>query len=408
MTTLEETSAGLAERYVIGALMREPAVLAAVQKECDPTDFADMRLGDIYAGIGQLASDRVSVDYLTVFDNLARWDVRGIELTDLARWQDEVPSAAAAGYYASMVREHSLRRAMERTADHIKESARSRSAMVELEVMDAVEKLKKLLDRRHELSRDVRMLRDVLDVPAEADVYEWVIPHVLERRDRLMLTGSEGGGKSTMLRQLAVLSSAGVHPFTFMQMPPVRVLVVDAENSERQWRRAVRDMADRAAQNGVRDPRHHLALECTPKIDITHAADLGMVHRRIDEVKPDLLLIGPLYRLIGGKPIDKDTEVAPVLSALDSLRDRDVAMLIEAHAGHASSQSGERDLRPRGSSALLGWPEFGLGLRRDKQVDVGGRVKFSLVRWRGDRDARAFPTKFARGSMWPWEPTVQL
>ncbi len=78
-------------------------------------------------------------------------------------------------------------------------------------------------------------------------------------------------------------------------------------------------------------------------------------------------------------------------------------MLIEVHAGHARSTSGERELRPRGSSALLGWPEFGLGLRRDKDGFVNGRAHYSLVRWRGDRDARNWP-QLVRGQQWPWEP----
>lgn len=396
--------AGLAERYVLGAIMTDPRVLRSVQETVIPSDFEDMRLGGIYAGICRMGAEREPIDYLTVADHLAGWDVRGIDLGQLAGWASDVPTASNVVYYATQVREAALLRSLHVEGDRLRQTL----AQPGTALNESIDRLRDLRDRDASAISQVRMLADVLDVPEEDDAYDWVIPGVLERRDRLMLTGSEGGGKSTMLRQLAVLSAAGIHPFSFTKVAPIRVLVVDAENSERQWRRAVRAMADQAAQFGNRDPRHHLALECTPKIDITSAADLGSVHRRIDEVRPDLLLIGPLYRLIGGKPIDKDTEVAPVLSALESLRDRDVAMLIEAHAGHASSSTGERDLRPRGSSALLGWPEFGLGLRRNKQVDAGGRVSFSLVRWRGDRDARAFPSKFARGSMWPWEPTVSV
>ena len=404
MSDQELSTTAIAERYVIGAIMSDPNVLRPVQEAVIPSDFHDMRLGAVYAGICQMAAAREPVDYLTVADRLGEWDVRGVGVAELAAWSGEVPSAKNAPYYAAQVREAALLRTLRAEGDRLRQATGEPGLLLN----DTIDRLRDIRDRDASGVKPVRMLADVLNVPESEDTYDWVIPNVLERRDRLMLTGSEGGGKSTMLRQLAVLSAAGLHPFTFTQIPPVRVLVVDAENSERQWRRAVRDMADRAAQHGQRDPRFHLALECTPKLDVTNAGDLGMVHRRIDEVNPDLLLIGPLYRLVGGKPIDKDTEVAPVLSALDGLRERGVAMLIEAHAGHASSTTGQRDLRPRGSSALLGWPEFGLGLQRLKLADAGGRVGFGLVRWRGDRDARPFPQKFARGQFWPWEPTVAM
>ena len=55
-------------------------------------------------------------------------------------------------------------------------------------------------------------------------------------------------------------------------------------------------------------------------------------------------------------------DAAPLILALDAIRDRGLCLLMEAHAGHAKGANGTRDLRPRGSSALLGWPEFGFGL----------------------------------------------
>lgn len=402
--------AALAERYVIGSMLRDPRVLRDVQAEVVPGDFEDGRLGAIYAGVLRMATEREPIDYLTVSERLAGWDVRGLGLTELAAWADGVPSASSAGYYARLIRDAAIRRAVGAEAERLTAASTGTGPDAGVVLMEAIERLQALRDRDGDTAAGVRTLRDVLGVPEDADRYDWVIPDVLERSDRLMLTGSEGGGKSTMLRQIVVLAAAGVHPFTFKPMPPVRCLVIDAENSERQWRRAVRGMADRAAMQGARDPRDFVALECSPKTDVTHATTLGRIHRRIDDHAPDLVLIGPLYRLVGGKPIDKDTEVAPVLGALDSIRDRGVAMLIEAHAGHASSQTGVRDLRPRGSSALLGWPEFGLGLRRDKGERQGPdrSPRFSLVRWRGDRDVRDFPTRFTRGTSWPWEPTVHL
>jgi replicative DNA helicase len=87
----------------------------------------------------------------------------------------------------------------------------------------------------------------------------------------------------------------------------------------------------------------------------------------------------------------------PVLAALDTIRDRGIALLIEAHAGHVKSQGNTRDLRPRGSSALLGWPEFGYGMR------ATGPSSAILVPWRGDRDLRDFPLALMKSSHGLWE-----
>jgi replicative DNA helicase len=116
------------------------------------------------------------------------------------------------------------------------------------------------------------------------------------------------------------------------------------------------------------------------------------------------MLIGPLYRLIP-RAINSDDDAAPLLAALDTIRDRGIAMLIEAHAGHAANPKGERDMRPRGSAALMGWPEFGYGLRLNRK----NPLHVDMVRWRGDRDARGWPAKLGRsnvegGQRWPWRP----
>lgn len=225
----------------------------------------------------------------------------------------------------------------------------------------------------------------------------------VDNADHLFLAGRTmiPTHNSTFLRQIATMSAAGLHPFHQGQIEPLNVLVIDAENSERQWRRAVRGLAERAATMGRRDPRDHLALHCVPVMDIAKPNDLGQIHRWIDESKPDIVLLGPLYRMTGGS-LNKEEDAKPVLNALDSIRERDVAMLIEVHAGLDKDSTGERGLRPRGSSTLIGWPEFGLGLRRDKKIE-GRTPTFSLVRWRGDRDRREWPTKLHRGQGWPWE-----
>lgn len=391
----------LPEKAVIGALLADVRVLRSVQAEVVPSDFFDQRLGAIYAGITRMVAEGEPVDYITVGDSLASWDVRGIDLMDLHRWSQAVPSALSAAYYAGMVRASALGRGLSQIAGRL---GGDEDAGIRL--TRGLEELRELRDRlaAGSAAAPLRLLREVLDVDASVDRYDWVVPGLLERRDRLMLTGSEGGGKSTLLRQIALMAASGLQPFTVEAVEPVSVLVVDAENSERQWRRAVRSLAADCALIGVGDPRDRLRVDFRSRLNLTSAADLGEVHRMIDVAQPDLLLIGPLYRLVP-RAIKDDDDAAPVLAALDSLRERDVTLMIEAHAGHTQGAHGGRDLRPRGSSALLGWPEFGLGIAKpDKPGDP-----FRLLRWRGDRDERHWPTELTskklQAQRWPWEPT---
>lgn len=241
-----------------------------------------------------------------------------------------------------------------------------------------------------------KLLREIhaMDFP-----HDWLVDDLIERQDRLILTGGEGAGKSYLTRQIAICVAAGVHPFDGRQIEPRRVLVIDAENSERQWARNTRYVTEVAARHGKGDPGNSVLVSAGIRLDLTLKADVDTVHRQIDEHKPDVLYIGPLYKLLS-KSINSDDDAAPLIIALDSFRERGLTLLMEAHAGHAKAIGGERDLRPRGSSALMGWPEFGLGLRPMEEDDSMA----ALVHWRGDREARDWPHRLRRGvdGEMPW------
>ena len=236
--------------------------------------------------------------------------------------------------------------------------------------------------------------------------YDWVVPDLLERKDRLIVTGGEGSGKSYLLRQMAVMMASGMHPFDKdRQIEPLRVAVVDAENTEQQWARSAKYVTNLGQRLGKGNPRENVLVAAGTRLDFTKPADVNEVHKMIDKHKPDVLYIGPLYKLVP-KEISTDDDAAPLIVALDSLRERGVVLLMEAHAGHAKGIGGERDMRPRGSSALLGWPEFGYGLQQ--QLNDGDIFKFG--KWRGDRDKREWPTFLRRGfeGELPWEMTKNI
>jgi replicative DNA helicase len=382
------------EKAVIGSVLLDSNVLTLLDGLLTSHDFADGQFGLLWDGIQAMRSKREPVDVLTVGAALAGWGVKTVSPADLHTFVSNVPHAMSARQYARAVREDAMRR-------NVRQVAASMLATVDadpgLTLSNGVNALRDL-QGAHELKKfSVTTLADILSTE---DSYDWVVPGLLEKRDRLLITGGEGSGKSTLVRQIAILSAAGLHPFNFTPTKPVNVLVVDAENSESQWRRASRGVARLARLHGSHDPGD-IRISCTPRMDLTRDADLGQVHRLLDDAMPDIVVIGPLYRLVP-RAITNDDEASPLLAALDTLRDRGCALLIEAHAGHALTSAGVRDLRPRGSAALMGWPEFGLGLRLPKP----GSEVFELSRWRGDRDRRDFPNGLMKGGDWPWTPVI--
>jgi replicative DNA helicase len=231
--------------------------------------------------------------------------------------------------------------------------------------------------------------------------YQWVIPGLLERGDRLILTGSEGLGKSVLNRQLAVAAAAGVHPFTHRPIPPQRVLYVDCENGPTKLRRALRPLVVQAKAHGS-DPSDRMHLEAIPEgIDLTRPEDEMWLVRTVSALQPDLLLIGPVYRLHAKNP-NEEEPARTVTRVLDRCRAAsNCATVTEAHAGHAGYGSSERPIRPTGTSLWLRWPEFGYGLRAADDYDPRNRV-VDFVPWRGDREERDWPKRLRQGGTWPW------
>jgi replicative DNA helicase len=230
--------------------------------------------------------------------------------------------------------------------------------------------------------------------------YSWVIPGLLERGDRLILTGSEGLGKSVLQRQLAVCAAAGVHPFNHRKVAPVRVLLVDCENGPTKLRRALRGLVDQARRFGD-DPSMNMWIEAIPQgLDLTKPDDEMWLVRTVAALQPDLLLTGPIYRLHAANPNDEEP-ARKVTQVLDRCRSAaNCAIVTEAHAGHGYGGL-ERPIRPTGSSLWLRWPEFGYGLRATADFDPSRRV-VDFMPWRGDREERDWPKRIKAGGLWPW------
>lgn len=208
---------------------------------------------------------------------------------------------------------------------------------------------------------------------------------------------------NTMLaRQVAICAAAGIHPFTFQPMPPVRTLTIDLENPERIIRRASRSIMEHAVRkSGAKEVDARLYIR-PQGIDICNDKDRMVIEQLVESVKPQLICMGPLYKSY----LDNGTKSSEALAIevarfLDRIRDvYGCALWLEHHAPLGSTMT-TRDLRPFGSSVWSRWPEFGISITPDPTA-IEGYV-YDVRHFRGARDKRAWPVKMKRSLTLPFE-----
>jgi hypothetical protein len=396
-----------AEAAVVGACLRSGRAVDESAQILRAGDFSDPDMAALFQACVTVRADhpRGDVDHLLVATTAGTFKLT--TPADLQRLAREVPSTANVGFYARYVADAATVRRYAQAASAVLASveAGNDAQTVTQRALNAMQAAASdhRVDGLH--ARDYDELMDEQDAP-----YDWIVPGFIERGDRFVLTGHEGLGKSTLLRQAAILTAGGFNFVTgkpLEDVEPGRVLVVDVENSEKQWRRKTSGMRLQVkTKGGAFDGR--LKVACHGRINLTSAEDSASVHRLIDLHQPDLVVIGPLYKLVPGG-ITNDDDAAPLITALDKIRDRGIALMLETHMGHSTSggPGGARNVRPRGSSQLMGWPEFGYGLApatsdASEGEPIPGLV--DMIAWRGDRDERKWPDQWNRGSIWPWEP----
>lgn len=243
---------------------------------------------------------------------------------------------------------------------------------------------------------------------AESEAYEWIIPDILERKERVIVVAAEGVGKTMLARQIAILSSFGIHPFSFQPMEPVRTLFIDLENPDRIIRRMSRHTYMRAKHRVEREfgrkvqPINASLLMKPAGLDLLKTEDRNYLFRQIEAVKPELIMFGPLYKsYVDPGARNSESVAVEVAKFLDSVKDAyDCSLWIEHHAPLGTSMA-TRELRPFGSAVWSRWPEFGISLTPDPLSPDG--YTYELRHFRGARDERKWPDKLRRGKMFPFE-----
>lgn len=237
---------------------------------------------------------------------------------------------------------------------------------------------------------------------ASDDTYDWVVPNLLEKRERVIVVAAEGVGKTMLARQVAILTSLGVQPFTFQRMQPIRTLTVDLENPERIIRRSSRSIFGAAMSYGYAKKSLAQIVIKPDGLNLLSASDRLLLEGYIEQAQPELLVMGPLYKsFIDPGNRTSEAVAIEVVKYLDTIRSvYGCALWLEHHAPLGESQT-SRNLRPFGSAVWSRWPEFGISLQQDP-TSMGEYV-YDVKHFRGERDERHWPLKMKRGKKFPFE-----
>lgn len=385
-----------AEESLIGACLLSSKALYDCLEYVVPSDFLVPDHQHIWTALAAIAEGNGSADPVTVASRLEGL----VTFQRILEIQATTPAISMAKRYAEIVVDFAGRRRLVMASSEIAKLAQTNS------VGDALDAAATLIGQIN-VPTIIGDPSPDLDTFTSGDAsYDWLVPGLLERGDRLLITGGEGAGKSTLLRQIGLQLAAGVHPFRLTPIEPLNVLHIDFENGQRLLSRKLDDIR-RQANVSIAPGRYR--IESKPEgIDITTRSAQFWLSERVRANSADVVCVGPVYKMAPDDDDRKDAANAQrIQKVLDSVRALGVTLIMETHAPHGDATH-NRNMRPIGSSKWLRWPEFGYGLTRD--YDSGQKGRYLWKPFRGDRDGdRDWPvalldsrySRYGRSS-WPW------
>jgi hypothetical protein len=374
------------EANVLGAALVDRTVRQTLLAELTGDHFHIPEHREVFAAIRDVEQRGGQVDEITVraeLDRRRKCDRPAAYIVSDLLAQVGIPRAALA--YIPLLIDKRARRQLLTLITEQRKIATDGASLERLpEIADAIRSLVVTTS-----TLDALELADIDDFLKDDETeFDWLVEGVLERRDRLILTGEEGGGKSTLLAQIAVQVAGGIHPFDdSIEQRPARVLFVDLENGDRELRRRLRALRLKAGDR--LEPGMLFPVSRPEGISLTtEAEDRDWFRQRVAVSRAELVVAGPIYKMSDGDP-SSEQDSKPVAAFLDTLRaEFGCAVILEAHMPHERKKG-----RPFGWSGWRRWPEIGL------ELTSGDFLK----PWRPARhETPGIPPALKRAGEWPF------
>jgi replicative DNA helicase len=316
----------------------------------------------------------------------------------------QIASAGFGGsvtYYAERLREMSVRRSTETAIMRAMQAITQNTDVSSYEIIDRLRDDLETVPQPLIMDDDTWTLNDLMSINLSEQPF--TIPKMLRKNERLVLTGSEGGGKSVFVYQMLTGAAFGIDTFNLETHEPKRVLFIDVENNEVQARQNL-DKIVPTLMEMAPDVKPEWRSMKRRVVNLIDSKDKADILRRVVHYNPDILYMGTAYKLTD---ITDETHraVRAIQSTVDRIRQEvECTVIVEHHAGHGF-QNDRNNMRPEGSSFWLRWPDFGYGMV--PIMNNGGRL-MRLQAWRGDRvTGRDFPAAVRQGSVFPWQSVSQ-
>ena len=393
----EWTDLNAEEAFVASLLLWKTETTEAAQ-QIQPADFHSLTCRTIYTEILRQHRQGVNADRATLADQLEAHIIDSLDRMTIeqpgGRWRNYAPS----------ILEHARRRRLWAAGRSLTEQA----------MLADVDRLTSEMQQTLETASigttgppvGLKGVDEFLDSPRPPDD-GWVIPGLMRHGWRALIVGVEGSGKSWIQRSMAMGCANGLQPFNpgGPKYAPKNALIVDLENPED----ALRDSLDQIRHAARQYADQYMPNVCQfwaepSGINLRTPAHQSQLIAALDLVRPDLLCIGPVYKLYDALKGETDEQAArDCQRILDDLRTRyGFGLVLEHHAAKGAG-GGFREMSPIGSSIWMRWPELGLKfIPADGEPEVGP-TSFRFGRFKAnDRVENEWPSHIGRDSNWPW------
>jgi len=392
-----------AEDGIIGAMLLAPHVIDEVQRTVTAGDFYRPRNQTLFYEILGLWKQGSKIDAVILAERLeTHGQLQQIGgAAEIISLVANCPTSSLAPRYAEIIANKSMLRRAIGIGTELALRSYDNPDDPQALMQEAIGALQEANVSIGEMPDAVWELDSYLDQPPEASP-DWIIPDVIRQGWRVMLVASEGSGKTTLFRQVAICTAQGIHAFLHTPIPPKRTLIVDCENPQDSIVDMCIPIRDAArAQRGTEYDSDRAWLWWQPQgINLRSRSDRMKLESVIQHVKPDLVAIGPVYKIYQVNAHENDELAArEVMTTLDDLRTRyRFGLMMEHHAPKGTGA--KREMMPFGTSLWLRWPELGISMQPLTENDVS---HMQVGRWRGDRLKNNWPKELRHSTPWPWE-----